>query len=76
MNSKQKDSFVTNIIRVMQIFTNDRTCVNRILEVYPNFTTSLANIVTTLKDKVVNNLCKDIAINFVRNGKVVPRELY
>ena len=76
MSTRQKDSFITNIMRVIQIYSNDKTSVNNISKEYPNFTTSLASLITSCKDNVVDNLCKDIVINFVRNGKVVPRELY
>ena len=36
----------------------------------------LSKLVKTTKNSLVDSMCKDIIINFIRNGKMVPRELY
>ena len=34
------------------------------------------SLLITTNEKIVDDMCRDIVINFIRNGKVVPKEVY
>ena len=38
--------------------------------------TQLNSLLITASNTTVDEMCKDIVINFIRNGKVVPKDVY
>ena len=38
--------------------------------------TQLSSLLITANEKIVDDMCKDIIINFIRNGKIVPKDIY
>ena len=58
------------------MFTSNKKCLEQVTLEIPNFMQDLSNLLRTTKNSLVDSMCKDIIINFIRNGKMVPRELY
>ena len=76
IDAKQRNALTQSAFRTLQLFTSDNVCCSKILAQYPSFYDNMLDLLRIRNDELMKILCKDVIINFLHNGQIVPKELY